>query len=334
MVQLSAKVPGHQTRRWREWDSEMDMDGQAAPGLQHLALFYQDTEEYVSAIAAFVSGFATRSAPSFIAIPGDRHAKLRQALPTAAPVAFADICDLGRNPARIMPAIQAFTESAGGQPSIVVGEPIWPGRSPAEICEATRHEALVNLAFDRVATTIICPYDTAKLPREVIADARRTHPQVTTPDGPPERSRTFSGAGSFPAGCDRPLARVPPAAQTLCYNDSLRELRGLIADYALRVGLSQAKAVDFVLAASEVAANTLRHTDASGTLSLWQADGELICQLRDSGHITDPLAGRRSPNRDHPGGQGLWLVNQVCDLVEVRSGTDGTVVRLHMGVLS
>jgi anti-sigma regulatory factor (Ser/Thr protein kinase) len=308
----------------------MDVDGHTAPGLQHLALFYTDLDEYISAIAAFVSGFAIRAEPSFIAIPGDRHAKLRQALPVAAPVAFADICDFGRNPARIMPAIQAFTESAAGEPSIFVGEPIWPARSPAATCEATRHEALINLAFDGIATTIVCLYDAAKLPSEVIADARRTHPQVTTPDGPPERSRSFAGPGSVPSDCDRPLAPVPAVAQTMGYRQSLRELRTLIADYARRVGLSQAKAVDFVLAASEVAANTLRHTDAGGTLSLWHADGELICQLCDSGYILDPLVGRRSPDRDHPGGQGLWLVNQVCDLVEVRTGTEGTVVRLHM----
>jgi anti-sigma regulatory factor (Ser/Thr protein kinase) len=308
----------------------MDVAGRTASGLQHLALFYRDTEEYLSAIAAFVSGFATRAEPSFIAIPGDRHARLRQALPVAAPVAFADICDFGRNPARIMPTIQAFTESASGEPSIFVGEPIWPGRSPAETCEATRHEALINLAFAGVATTIVCPYDTTRLPGEVIADARRTHPQVTTPDGPPEHSQAFTGPGLVPSACDRPLAPVPAGAQIVGYRQSLRELRTLIADYAQRLGLSQAKAVDFVLAASEVAANTLRHTGAGGTLSLWHADGELICQLHDSGNIVDPLAGRRSPNRDHPGGQGLWLVNQVCDLVELRTGADGTIVRLHM----
>jgi anti-sigma regulatory factor (Ser/Thr protein kinase) len=310
----------------------MDVAGTSAFGLRHLALFYRDIEEYLSAVAAFVSGFATRAEPSFIAIPGDLHAKLRQALPVAAPVAFADICDFGRNPARILPAIQAFTDSAAGQPSIFVGEPIWPGRSPAETCEATRHEALINLAFARVATTIICPYDAARLPRQVIADARRTHPLVTAPDGPPERSQAFAGPGLVPSACDRPLAPVPAGAQVVSYRHSLRELRMLIADYAQRARLPQARAVDFVLAASEVAANTLRHTSAGGTLSLWQADDELICQLHDSGFIGDPLAGRRSPNRDRPGGQGLWLVNQVCDLVELRTSADGTVIRLHMAL--
>lgn len=312
----------------------MDVAGSTAPGLQHLALFYRDTDEYLSAVAAFVSGFATRAEPSFIAIPGDLHAKLRHALPVAAPVAFADICDFGRNPARILPTIQAFTESAAGEPSIFVGEQIWPGRTPAETCEAIRHEALINLAFAGVPTTIICPYDATRLPREVIANARRTHPRVTTPDGPPERSRAFTGPGLVPPDCDRPLAPVPAGAQTVSYHQDLRQLRLLIAEYARQAGLPQAKAVDFVLAASEVAANTLRHTSAGGTLCLWQADGELVCQLHDTGHIDDPLAGRRSPNRDHPGGQGLWLVNQVCDLVELRTGPDGTVARLHMRLAS
>ena len=308
----------------------MDVAGGTAPGLQHLALFYRETDEYLSAIAAFVSDFATKAEPCFIAVPGDRHSRLRHALPVGAPVAFADICDFGRNPARIMPTIQAFTESAAGEPSIFVGEPIWPGRSPAETCEATRHEALINLAFASVATTIICPYDAARLPREVLADARRTHPQVTMPDGPPKRSHSFAGPGLVPSACDRPLAPAPADALTVSYRQGLRELRLLIADYARRAGLPQPKAIDFVLAASEVAANTLRHTSAGGTLSLWQAGGELICELHDSGHIDDPLAGRRSPNRDHPGGHGLWLVNQVCDLVELRTGPDGTAIRLHM----
>ena len=30
------------------------------------------------------------------------------------------------------------------------------------------------------------------------------------------------------------------------------------------------------------------------------------------------------------GGNGLWLVNQVCDLVQARTGQAGTTTRLHM----
>jgi hypothetical protein len=58
--------------------------------------------------------------------------------------------------------------------------------------------------------------------------------------------------------------------------------------------------------------------------------GELICQVADSGHLTDPLAWHRPPSDELLGGNGLWLVNQVCDLVQARTGQAGTTIRLYM----
>ena len=85
-----------------------------------------------------------------------------------------------------------------------------------------------------------------------------------------------------------------------------------------------------MIAAREVAANTLRHTSGAGVIRLWTTHEEVLCQIEDSGFIADPLAGYRRPAGDLPGGQGLWLVNQVCDLAEIRTGTFGTTIRLHM----
>jgi anti-sigma regulatory factor (Ser/Thr protein kinase) len=246
---------------------------------------------------------------------------------------FTDMSELGRNPARILPAIQEFIDEAAGEPIRFVGEHIWSGRSAAEISEATRHDALINLAFGPVSATMLCPYDVARLPDAVIADARRTH-QVLIAGGRSERSQAFACADGMPAWCDYRLAGVPAGATVAAYARDLRAVRSLVENEARMAGLSKPRVVDLVLAVSEVAANTLKHTAAGGTISVWQADGELICQLTDTGHITDPLAGCRPPDRDHPGGQGLWLVNQVCDLVELRSGQDGTVVRLHMSLAS
>ena len=48
--------------------------------------------------------------------------------------------------------------------------------------------------------------------------------------------------------------------------------------------------------------------------------------------ITDPLAGQRRPAPDATGGHGLWLVYQVCDLVELRSDASGTTIRMHMAI--
>jgi hypothetical protein len=49
-----------------------------------------------------------------------------------------------------------------------------------------------------------------------------------------------------------------------------------------------------VLAVSELAANSLRHTDGGGTVQVWPTGGEIICQVADTGEITDPLAGHRA----------------------------------------
>ena len=87
-----------------------------------------------------------------------------------------------------------------------------------------------------------------------------------------------------------------------------------------------------MLAVSEVAANTLRHTASSGTLTIWREAGEVVCEIQDEGMITDPLAGQRRPGPDATGGHGLWLVYQVCDLVELRSDEAGTTIRMRMAI--
>jgi anti-sigma regulatory factor (Ser/Thr protein kinase) len=303
--------------------------GVAGPQLRHLALFYTDPGEYLSEVADFLRAGTEAGECTFAAVPGDAQAKLRRLLGGShSSTKFADMTELGRNPGRIMPAIQEFASSCQ-QPVRFVGEPIWPGRSAAEVREATRHEALINLAFSGTAGTILCPYDTLRLPASVIADACRTHPLLSR-SGREEASADYDGTGVLPADCDSPLPPSPPTARTLGYESDLREVRRMIADQADGAGLPPARIVDLVLAVSEVAANTLRHTKAGGSAGIWRAADELVCEVRDSGRITDPLAGRRLPDHDRPGGHGLWLVNQVCDLVELRTSRSGTVVRIHM----
>jgi hypothetical protein len=40
--------------------------------------------------------------------------------------------------------------------------------------------------------------------------------------------------------------------------------------------------------------------------------------------------GRLRPPVDSAGGRGLWLANQLCDLVQVRALDEGNVVRLYV----
>ena len=85
-----------------------------------------------------------------------------------------------------------------------------------------------------------------------------------------------------------------------------------------------------MLAVHELATNSVRHGGGHGTCRLWRDGTALVCEVSDHGWITDPMAGRRRPAADQPGGRGLWLVNQLCDAVELRSSPAGTVVRVRM----
>ena len=107
-------------------------------------------------------------------------------------------------------------------------------------------------------------------------------------------------------------------------------IRAVVHRYALDAGLTAARAIDLTLAVSEVAANTVKHAKSPGSLKIWYDAKEIVCQIHDEGIITDPLAGRRQPSLDASGGHGLWIVNQVCDQVEILSDATGTTIRLHM----
>jgi anti-sigma regulatory factor (Ser/Thr protein kinase) len=236
--------------------------------------------------------------------------------------------EAGRNPARIIPELRAFIEEHPGRPVSYVGEPAWPARSPAEWREVTRHDALINLAFSGATITILCPYDRMTLPPSVIADARITHP-VVLQQGRPRPSPEYYGKDGMPPGCELPLPAPPAWADSLVYTMDLRAARRLVRRHAAQAGFAEV-APDLVLAVGEIASNTLRHTDGGGTLHVWHSEQEILCQLHDQGQIADPLAGRVRHPPDAAGGHGLWLVNQVCDLVELRTGQQGTTIRLHM----
>ena len=128
------------------------------------------------------------------------------------------------------------------------------------------------------------------------------------------------------------LPSPPNDAMYHTYRSDLSQVRALVLERAREAGLAEGRANDLVLAVSEVAANTLRHTQGPGTLAIWHDADEVVCEIRDSGTISDPQAGQRKPPPGASGGHGLWLVRQVCDLVELISDASGTTVRMHMAL--
>jgi anti-sigma regulatory factor (Ser/Thr protein kinase) len=137
-------------------------------------------------------------------------------------------------------------------------------------------------------------------------------------------------AGTIPRECDQPLSTPPAGAETLRYRDGLAGVRAFAATRARQAGLPPRRVGDLVIAVGDLVANTFAHTSGPGTLTLWLTGGEVICQVNDTGHFTGPLAGRLQRDPVAAGGsRGLWVVQQVCDLVQIRTGPAGTAIRLH-----
>ncbi|WP_327418003.1 anti-sigma factor RsbA family regulatory protein [Streptomyces sp. NBC_01233] len=308
----------------------------AGPGaLVHPALFYRDLGEYLTGVGGFVRAALSADEPVLVAVPGPHLDALRESLGTSGSgIAWTDMTELGRNPGRILASLQDFADRHAGRAARIVGEPIWPGRSPAEVLEATRHEALINTAFAGRPATVLCPYDVRGLAPAVVTGARRTHPTLIegSRDLP---SPAYTDASRVCADCDLPLPEHDGEVSRLAYSHGgLAGVREHAENWARATALTPARRGDLVLAISEAAANSLSHGGGKGTLRLWAAPGPgggIVAEIHDGGRLADPLAGRRRPSlASAEGGRGLWMIHQLCDLVEVRATERGLTLRLHM----
>jgi anti-sigma regulatory factor (Ser/Thr protein kinase) len=306
----------------------------AADGtFRHEALLYAGDDEFLCATTRFIRDGVDAGEPTLVVVARAKVERLRDELgDTAGSVMFADMAGVGANPGRIIPAWRDFVDahSASGRRLRGIGEPVWAERDPATLLECQRHEMLLNLAFDQAPSWwLLCPYDTSSLAAAVIAEAERSHPFVS--DGRLSRgSSSYSGFGSgatLGAPLDEPAGHVGELSFTW---QSLAELRTMVSAAAARAGLLSARVADMVLAANEVATNSLHHGGGSGLLRLWPHDAGLVCEISDAGHIASPLVDRRRPDVTPGDSRGLWLVNQLCDLVQLRSSPAGTTIRLHM----
>jgi anti-sigma regulatory factor (Ser/Thr protein kinase) len=297
--------------------------------LIHEALFYRGRAELEQAVGEFVRTAATAGEPVMAAVARENLSWLPEALGADGDdVFFEDMGEVGRNPACLIPMIQEWLDDHDGR-GYVISEPMWPGRSYAETAECLRHEALVNYALAEAEATVLCPFDAEHLDADVLEGAELTHPRVRDGGGS-RRSACFADPFGIAVDERWPLSEPAEPVSEHIFAGDLRSLRRAVVEDPCLGALSRERRDDVVFAVHEAATNTMRHGDGRGLARIWHDGRSVIAEVSSGSAVTDVLAGRRRPTPDALSGRGLWLINQLCDLVQLRSGETGTTLRMHV----
>jgi anti-sigma regulatory factor (Ser/Thr protein kinase) len=301
-------------------------EGQA---FNHEALLYRDRPELQREITAFLTDAAAAGEPVLVALPRANLEWLRESVPADADlVRFEDMNEIGRNPSCLLPLYREWFDDHDGR-ARVISEPMWPERSYAEAAECLRHEALLNVVLAPQRATVLCPYDAANLESEVLAGAELTHPQVRDAAGA-RPSRRFGDQVAAFRGDDWPQQEPAEPISVHRFDGDLGRLRRAVVQDPRLASLSRERRDDLVFVVNEAATNAVKHGDGECTTRIWNDGDSVVSEVHTQAPLDDVLAGRRRPAHDASSGRGLWLINQLCNLVELRTGSAGTSLRMHV----
>jgi anti-sigma regulatory factor (Ser/Thr protein kinase) len=236
---------------------------------------------------------------------------------------FFDMSVHGRNPARVVPALQAFVDTHRDRQLRVIAEPVPTALSSAARAEAELNELIFGLPACRAwQATVSCLYDTTTLEPAVAESLEAIHRAGRSGD---------DAEALLMAGFGAALCASPPDARRISADvTTLGDLRHAVGHLGEGAGLDAERIDDLVYAVNEVVTNSICHGEGRARVLVWfDADG-VWCEVHDRGRIADPLVGRIAPRAGQLSGRGLWLVNQLCDLVQVRSSAAGTFVRMFV----
>jgi hypothetical protein len=304
----------------------------ARQSYRHEAFLWRGHDDFVQQLVPFVRDGIEAGEAVMVAVTPEHIGWIRNELgPSAAQVHFVDMTELGRNPARIIPAWQQFLDewSGDGRPARGIGEPIWVGRRPEEVVECQLHEALLNLAVDpELPFWLVCPYDAEHLGEDVLAEAGRSHPAIAT-------SASYQGSPGYRGHSHAEAmfsAMLPPVGGRLTgtatsWSDAIAAADHVILE-AAAADLWSHKVVALAEAVRALVGDSLGRGAAEAVVRLWDEPDVVVCEVADTTVTGNLLAGRQAPLPS--GKDALWQANQLCDLVQVRSDDHGTTVRLHM----
>jgi anti-sigma regulatory factor (Ser/Thr protein kinase) len=294
-------------------------------------MLYDTDAAYGATVSAFVREGLARDEPVAVAASARHTALLREHLAgDAAQVRFLPAEEWYVRPVRTIAGwAQLLRASAKhGRPFMrLVGH-----TSPAHGTRSwVRFESALNTSLAGLRGHLLCPYDRATLSTDTVRTAARTHPRLydggwvdSTGYEPPERLLTELPEPPYPV-VGEPVLAVP-------VKDTVAELRAQVRARAAAEGwLPPDRAENLLLALSEVATNGIRHGGEQRELRIWLTDDAVVCEVTDNGSAPPgPLAGYLPPTAGMIGGMGLWLVQQLCDAMAIRTVDGLTHARFAM----
>jgi anti-sigma regulatory factor (Ser/Thr protein kinase) len=300
------------------------------PSLVHQALIYRDAQQFLAAVLPFITEGLDRGEPVLAVTTETNCDLLRDELgKAAADVQFVEPARWYDAPGRALAACHRYVhERRDGQERVrVVGEPVWAGWDPLETAGWKRFEASLNVTLAAAPAWLICSYDERTVSPGVIADARRTHPELSGGG----KCAEYSDPAGFCAELQTTLGPAPEGAYAaLNFDGDPAPVRRFVVAQATRLGLPLGRLDDLILAVNEVATNAIRHGAGNGQVRVWRDDRYLMCEVFDTGQASERLFNMLPPRPDSEGGHGMWITRQLCDLVEIRSLAGGTTIRLYL----
>jgi transcriptional regulator with XRE-family HTH domain len=157
------------------------VDGSQSPPamLDHSAFPYRTEDQFRTTMGSFLAEGVERSEAVLAVTTPANIELLREDLGNdARDVSFIDATGFYSTPIAALDAYRSFCDAKleGGAAWVrVVGEPVWVGRSDAEVRAWTRYESLFNLVFAATPMTVVCPYDERSVAPEIVEQAHHTH---------------------------------------------------------------------------------------------------------------------------------------------------------------
>ena len=285
----------------------MSSDGTA---LRHNAFVYDSDEEYVARAVPFLKGGLEAGQGAIVAHTKAGMAMMRDALGAqAAVVTFVDVSSAYTRPARTLAGYhKVYAEQLKKTPKLRAVADVQFGRDPREWDLWTGYEAVFNRSFGHLPVWVLCTYNANGTPDPIIEGAWQTHPEVADRTG-----WTTSGLYEDP---DQLLRRVTPSPEPLPqlrsipFGRDIEQIRERLAAELIVEGLGEAKTLETLLAATEIATNSIQHGGCIEDIRIGRAHGRIVCEIIDRGPgFDDPAAGYLAPRNGI--GSGLWIARQL-----------------------